>query len=147
MLDQRAGAVNRVRWVGNASSLFNGGTMRISFCIAGIAVHVWSASASATPGGPADQTAPITPLHHRSAFEDYRPFNPRATAAWREANDTVQKIGGWRAYAKEATEAAKQRERVDATPRPLSAPAPTPAPAVAPQTVPAKPGHIHRHGG
>ena len=41
---------------------------------------------------------------YRSAFEGYPPYNDEKIAPWKESNDTVGKIGGWRAYAKEAQE-------------------------------------------
>ena len=49
------------------------------------------ASAS-TPGGPA----------YRSAFDGYRHHADQPVGSWREANDRVGRIGGWRAYAREA---------------------------------------------
>lgn len=43
---------------------------------------------------------------YRSAFEGYRSFSDPPAVSWREANDTVGRIGGWRAYAREAHEPA-----------------------------------------
>lgn len=37
-----------------------------------------------------------------SAFSTYRTFVDEPVANWKSANDTVARIGGWRAYAKEA---------------------------------------------
>ncbi|MGR4867841.1 hypothetical protein ACIPRI_03110 [Variovorax sp. LARHSF232] len=52
------------------------------------------------PPGPAEPPA----LPYRSAFEGYRPFQQDDKAVdWKQANDTVNQRGGWRAYAKEAT--------------------------------------------
>lgn len=42
----------------------------------------------------------------RSAFDGYQPFSEERTLSWRQANDTVQDIGGWRAYAREAAQPA-----------------------------------------
>jgi hypothetical protein len=42
----------------------------------------------------------------RSAFDSYRPFTDEKTLSWRQANDTVQSVGGWRAYAREAAQPA-----------------------------------------
>ncbi len=39
---------------------------------------------------------------YRSAMDGYQPFSETKLLPWKEANDTVGKIGGWRAYAKEA---------------------------------------------
>ena len=61
----------------------------------------------------------------RSAFEGYRPFSDAPVSAWREANDTVGRIGGWRSYAREAA----QPGAVPAAPSAGTAPAPAPASA------------------
>lgn len=42
----------------------------------------------------------------RSALEGYQPYTEEKTQAWKEANDTAGRIGGWRAYAKEAQQPA-----------------------------------------
>lgn len=39
---------------------------------------------------------------YRSAFLGYRPFADQAVQPWRASNETVEKIGGWQAYAREA---------------------------------------------
>jgi hypothetical protein len=39
---------------------------------------------------------------YRSAFSGYRGFADQPVAPWRESNDTVGRIGGWRTYAREA---------------------------------------------
>jgi hypothetical protein len=78
------------------------------------------AQAPTTPRpDPADARAVTPPLQHRSALTGYRRLDAEsAPLAWREANDRVERIGGWRAYAREANAAA-------------SAPAPASAPASA----------------
>lgn len=52
---------------------------------------------------PLDPQAATAPLVHRSALGGYRKLaaEPPATA-WRDANDTVERAGGWRALAREA---------------------------------------------
>lgn len=42
-----------------------------------------------------------TALPYRSAIAGYRPYADPQVESWREANDRVGRIGGWRAYAKE----------------------------------------------
>ncbi|HEY8360448.1 MAG TPA: hypothetical protein VIL30_23575 [Ramlibacter sp.] len=44
---------------------------------------------------------------YRSAFEGYRPFASVEVRDWRQSNDTVRDIGGWRAYAREIQGAAQ----------------------------------------
>lgn len=56
-------------------------------------VIAW-AQGSATPATPQSV--------YRSAFEGYRPFADEPVRSWRETNDTVGRIGGWKAYAREA---------------------------------------------
>jgi hypothetical protein len=38
---------------------------------------------------------------YNSAFEGYRPFEATQVQDWRQSNETVRAIGGWRAYARE----------------------------------------------
>lgn len=47
---------------------------------------------------------PESPAGYRSALEGYQPFAQEKLAPWKDANDTVGRIGGWRVYAKEAQE-------------------------------------------
>ncbi|MEP6826195.1 MAG: hypothetical protein ABI919_15425 [Ramlibacter sp.] len=47
-----------------------------------------------------------TPLVFRSALENYQPYTEEKPVDWKEANDLTARIGGWRAYAKEAQQAA-----------------------------------------
>jgi hypothetical protein len=54
------------------------------------------------PPAVASQLTP--PLVFRSAFEGYQPYIEQKMASWKEANDTVGKIGGFREYAREASQ-------------------------------------------
>jgi hypothetical protein len=55
---------------------------------------------------PADAKAPTGALVYRSALAAYRSHGaPVSPLPWREANDAVERIGGWRAYAREASAA------------------------------------------
>jgi hypothetical protein len=42
------------------------------------------------------------PLVFDSVLSRYKPMADQKLGSWREANDTVTRIGGWRAYLKEA---------------------------------------------
>lgn len=71
------------------------------------------------------------------AFADYRRHGDTTLRPWKDANDDVGRIGGWRAYAREAQQK---------TARP--APAATAAPAASDTPGPASAGHgapHHRH--
>ena len=93
---------------------------------------------------PADPNAAIPAIVYISPFSDYRPLGDDKNTAWKDANDTVGKIGGWRAYAREAAQAMKTRDagkpmpvEIDKTPPATSRPAIPPAP----------PATTHKHGG
>ena len=44
-------------------------------------------------------------LQYTSVFKNYQPYSEEEIIPWRQANATVQKIGGWKVYAKEAAQA------------------------------------------
>lgn len=46
--------------------------------------------------------AAVPPLTHRSALQLYRPLSDEPRRDWRAANAEVARIGGWRAYLREA---------------------------------------------
>jgi hypothetical protein len=77
---------------------------------------------------PADPRASVPPAVYVSPLRQYQPLREEPVASWRAANERVEKIGGWRAYAKEAQDTA-----------PL---------AVEPAPVPRQPSPAHHgHGG
>ncbi|MCY7388256.1 MAG: hypothetical protein LH481_09370 [Burkholderiales bacterium] len=90
---------------------------------------------------PADAAAAIPPTIYKSPFVDYRALGEDKNTPWKDANETVGKIGGWRAYAREAADAMKARETAGAVKPVPGANAPSmptpPAPALQP----------HKHGG
>ena len=59
---------------------------------------LWSLAISPVYGQPA------SPLEYRSVFEGYKPYTEEKIIDWKRANDNVGKIGGWREYAKEASQ-------------------------------------------
>lgn len=105
-----------------------------------IAQHRHGADTAAAPSPAASAAAqrqarpearPAPRELYRSAFDGYPPFNDPPAVSWREANDTVGRIGGWRAYAREAQGAPAQ---------PASPAASQPASAAAPRA-----GGAHQH--
>ena len=60
------------------------------------------------------------PPHYRSALEGYQPYTDEKIGDWKEANDNAGRIGGWRAYAKEASDS--QTPELAAKPAPDAAP-------------------------
>ena len=89
---------------------------------------------------PLDATAAVAPLHYRSAFSSYRPLGQTTVRDWKEVNQEVNRLGGWRAYAREAQQALRPVE-----------PGPSAATSAAPATPVAEPsarqggaGHHHQ---
>ncbi|MBT9502338.1 MAG: hypothetical protein IV092_13895 [Burkholderiaceae bacterium] len=97
-----------------------------------------SLASTTSRADPLDPRATVAPLIYRSAFQDFRPNTEAEVGSWKEANDKVGSIGGWRVYAKEAQQA-------DVPASPASAP----SAAVAPAPPEAKPGAAgpagHKH--
>ena len=71
-----------------------------------------------------------------SAFDGYRPYADQPVAPWARSNATVGRIGGWRAYAREASGEA---EAPTAQPPAAAASAPMPRGAAS------SPGQPHAH--
>ena len=80
-----------------------------------LVVSLWAtqanaqASASASAASPANLAPPATPEPtalpaYRSALEGYQRYTEEKTVNWKDANDATARIGGWRAYAKEASQ-------------------------------------------
>jgi hypothetical protein len=54
------------------------------------------------PSTPSNPTPPLRPLVYQSPFSDYQAYKEQPIGSWRDAIDTVGKVGGWQAYAREA---------------------------------------------
>ena len=73
--------------------------------IAAAAPIAWAQPASnGSRADPQDAYATVPRSIYRSSLADYRGFSDEKLRAWKETNDSVGRIGGWRAYAKEAQE-------------------------------------------
>ena len=105
-----------------------------------VATQAQAQSSSTPRPDPLDPKAQVPSVRYESAFAKFRRIGDDKPVAWREANDAVARIGGWRVYAREAQQpepaaAAKQAA-------PSAAPASTAQPAAMP--MPAGPsGHKH----
>lgn len=73
------------------------------------------AAASSNTGAAAPPSATVS---FQSALQGYQPFRDEPVRPWKDANDTVGKIGGWRAYAKEAAEPARASPEASESPKP-----------------------------
>ena len=69
-----------------------------------VPLHAQTADKStpANSGNADNAREPVPPLVYRSTFEVYRAQRDVTLLPWREANDRVGAIGGWRFYAREA---------------------------------------------
>jgi len=77
-------------------------------------------------------------LMYESPLRAYKAYADQPIESWREANDRVGRIGGWRAYAREIQTGVPAQDL----------PAPAKAPADAPKApVPAADPHAGHHGG
>ncbi len=87
---------------------------------------------------PLDPRAAVPPVLHRSSLHAYRPATEVPVGSWKDANDTVTRIGGWRAYAREAAQPEPAA--------PATVPAMTPPTAPAPEPTRSSGGAGHGHG-
>lgn len=69
------------------------------------AMAALAAVAQPTAPPPAPAAAASAPVF-RSAFEGYQAFSNDKPVPWKQANETVNQRGGWKAYAQEAADAA-----------------------------------------
>jgi hypothetical protein len=103
--------------------------------LAGALLAVLTHAAGAARPDPLDPQAAVPRLTHESAFKAYRGQRDEKLRSWKDANDEVGRIGGWRAYAREAQQpgapasappaaAASAPARAASPPAPASAPAP-----------------------
>lgn len=89
-----------------------------------------------TRADPLDPQAQVPALRYESAFAQFRRIGDDKPVAWRDANDAVARIGGWRVYAREA-----QQPDPAAAPRPAATPARAPSTLPAPAPKPMPPAH------
>ncbi len=88
---------------------------------------------------PLDARAPVAPLVHRSALGAWRSVGDVPVGSWKDANETVNRIGGWRAYAREAAAPAAPTQTAPASSAPT--PGSTSPAADGPREAPKARGH------
>ncbi len=59
-------------------------------------------AAKSTRPDPLDPKVSVPAQSYASSFSQYRRLGDEKPVSWRDANDTVTRIGGWRVYAREA---------------------------------------------
>jgi len=70
---------------------------------------------------PSSSAASVPATGYRSALSGYQRYQDQPAGSWREANDTVNRVGGWRVYAREASQPAAPSAAASAA-KPASAP-------------------------
>lgn len=76
---------------------------------------------------PLDPKAAVPALRYESATAQYRRLSDERIVSWRDANDAVARIGGWRVYARETqqaeppTSASPAAKPADMTHKPMPA--------------------------
>jgi hypothetical protein len=78
---------------------------------AGSSAPAGAQSAKGAPRDPGDPAAAVPPVRYESAFARYRPNAEVEVGPWRNANDNVGRIGGWRVYGREAVSDADAKAR------------------------------------
>ncbi len=86
-----------------------------------IAAGLSTAAAAQPAAGPADAKASVPPTAYESPFAGYRGHADAKVGHWRGVNEEVGRIGGWKAYAREAYEAS-QAAQSGAKPAPVAPP-------------------------
>jgi hypothetical protein len=102
------------------------GLAGLALLFAATLVHAQSAAPRAEPPDPLDPRARVPAAAYPSALASYRRLGEDRPVPWKEANATVNRVGGWRAYAREAqqTEAAASAPGRHIVPPPASGAAP-----------------------
>lgn len=78
-------------------------------------VSLWGGTAVAQTA--AESITPLpTQLQYTSPLRAYQAYADEPIQSWREANDRVGRIGGWRAYAKDASTDGPVKAEPAATP-------------------------------
>ena len=118
--------------------------VRATLCTTALAAQAQGASSpgSAHPAptvrpDPLDAKASVPALTYRSSLAHYRGFSDDKPLSWREANDAVARIGGWRVYAREAQQPEATPTGKDAA----TSPKPGAAGTSPSQPMPMPPGH------
>lgn len=85
------------------AALFAAALAAITAASAPAAAQAGSASPAARRD-PLNAGEPVPAVQHRSVLTTYRANADQPLGSWRQANDTVTRVGGWRAYAREASQ-------------------------------------------
>lgn len=90
-----------------------------TLCALAFAATAQTPHSTARKADPLDASVAVPAVTYESALSRYRRAGEDKAIPWRESNDTAARIGGWRAYAREA------QQPDPAQPAPTAAPAKT----------------------
>jgi hypothetical protein len=112
-----------------------------TLCAAALTAQAQSATPpiaanAATRPDPLDAKAGVPALTFESSFSRYRRSGDDKALSWRDANDAVARIGGWRVYAREAQEPASSAPAASAPATPTGAAKETGKPMPMPMPMP-----------
>lgn len=103
----------------------------VGLCLALAVLPLLASAQQKARPDPADPKISVPTVVYVSSLKQYRPLGDEQIVSWKATNDLVEKIGGWRVYAKEARE---PEPTVEQPGRPSQRPAPQTRP-------PAQGGH------
>jgi hypothetical protein len=72
------------------------------WCIAAFAFPALAIAQQTARPDPADPRVSVPPVIYVSPLKQYQPLGDEQVTSWKAANELVEKIGGWKTYAKEA---------------------------------------------
>lgn len=110
------------------------------------ALLLLSGVAPAQPTTGATKSALPSQLQYVSPLRAYKAYADQPVESWREANDRVGRIGGWRAYAKEIQTGEPAKEVPAEQAKPSAAPVKGSVESPQPAASSADP-HAGHHGG
>ena len=77
---------------------------QLAFVVLLTCLHLGSAFAQSEIKPEVSKAEKPIELVYQSSFQNYQRYSASDIQTWKQANDTVKDIGGWRAYAKEITQ-------------------------------------------
>jgi high-affinity Fe2+/Pb2+ permease len=74
---------------------------QLAFVVLLTCLHLGSAFAQSEIKSEVSKAEKLIELVYQSSFQNYQRYSASDIQTWKQANDTVKDIGGWREYAKE----------------------------------------------
>lgn len=96
----------------------------VALCVVAFTAAAQAPAPTARKPDPLDAKADVPATVHRSAITRYQRAGDDKPVPWREANQTTARIGGWRAYAREAQQPEPAASAAPAVPERKAAPMP-----------------------